>query len=559
MKTIVSILTALLIGMTIMVNAGNRSADESGKLTGSLKIISTPDLKDIAARWAGAFREIHPEADIQVILKDQFTPGLTSSGDVVQIVSGKDLSGASLNDWRVVIARDIVVPVISNNSPWSAELAKEGINKVMLASMLSGKPQERGATRENSGHMPVNLYLSNDVSIEKSLAPLLDQPVVESRLFHVMDPANLIAAVSRDPNGIGFIRFIDIVTPDKKQFTGDIHIVPFDKNGNGQLDYMEDIYDNPDNFLRGVWIGKYPKPLSGEIFAVMPGRPDGNLATAFMQWALSDGQDMLGNAGLCDLLSGEKQSRAGMMNAAAIEPVADSKAYTGLMWIAIMLVVMIVASWGFYRFYTRERKGAHVKGNAVFSNSGLNETSMDLPGGLMYDKTHTWAFMESNGLVKVGIDDFILHVAGIITRIEMKEPGETIKKGDTLCKIIQQGKQLQLYAPVSGVIKSRNPLLAGDASWLNRSPYNQGWIYEVEPANWIREIGFMQMAQRYREWIKSEFTRLRDFIASVTRMHPSGSPALILQDGGVIIDRLLETMEPEVWEDFQTNFLDTNR
>ncbi len=558
MKTTVSILTILLIGLTIMVNAGNRSADEPGALTGSLKIISTPELSVIATQWADEFRKIHREAEIQVIFRDHYTPEPVSSGDVVQIVTGNDLSGATGQDFRAVVARDIVVPVISNHSPWSAMLANRGINREAMAIVLSGESSEWGAILGTSGHIPVNLYLANDIHIETAVARFIGQKI-DTRLFKRMDPKEMITALSKDPNGIGFIRFVDIVSPDKKTFARDIHIVPFDRNGNGRLDYMENIYDDPDSFLRGVWIGKYPKSLSGEIFAVMPVRPGEGLPVAFMQWALSGGQDLLGNADLCDLLPGEKHTRINMVNAAAIEPVSATGTYKGLMWIAIILVVMIVTSWGLYRLYSRENRNAYVDGKGVLRTSNLDETGVDLPGGLMYDKSHTWAFMESSGLVRVGIDDFILHVTGTITRIEMKDPGETIKKGDTLCKISQHGKQLRLYAPVSGVIKARNPLLSGDASLINRFPYTQGWIYEVEPANWLREIGFMQMAMKYREWIRTEFARLRDFIASATRMHPAGSHAMVLQDGGTVVDHLLEGMDPEIWEDFQSNFLDTNR
>jgi len=46
--------------------------------------------------------------------------------------------------------------------------------------------------------------------------------------------------------------------------------------------------------------------------------------------------------------------------------------------------------------------------------TALNENSILAPGGLFYDKTHTWAFMEENGQVKIGINDFLQHVTGVI-------------------------------------------------------------------------------------------------------------------------------------------------
>jgi hypothetical protein len=42
----------------------------------------------------------------------------------------------------------------------------------------------------------------------------------------------------------------------------------------------------------------------------------------------------------------------------------------------------------------------------------------------------------------------------------------------------------------------------------------------------------------------------------------NGSPEyafITLQDGGEINDNVLENLPPEVWEDFQTNFIDTSK
>ena len=81
---------------------------------------------------------------------------------------------------------------------------------------------------------------------------------------------------------------------------------------------------------------------------------------------------------------------------------------------------------------------------------------MNIPKGIYFDKTHTWAFLEENGVVRVGIDDFLQHITGKITRIKMKDPGKKVKKGDQILSIVQNGKQLNLYAPVSGTIVEQN-------------------------------------------------------------------------------------------------------
>ena len=127
----------------------------------------------------------------------------------------------------------------------------------------------------------------------------------------------------------------------------------------------------------------------------------------------------------------------------------------------------------------------------------FDENSVIIPKGLYFDKTHTWSFMKKDGTVKIGIDDFLQHITGFITRIEMKNVGDKIKKGERLLTIIQKGKQLNIYSPVSGTIKTQNETLITNSSLLNSAPYENGWVYTIEPTNWLLEIQFLTMAEKY--------------------------------------------------------------
>jgi len=206
----------------------------------------------------------------------------------------------------------------------------------------------------------------------------------------------------------------------------------------------------------------------------------------------------------------------------------------------------------------KRRKEAAIKTAASNALPLFDESLLVVPGGLYFDKSHTWAHMEPNGKVKIGINDFLQHVTGSITRVIMKKSGEEIKKGELLFKLIQKGKQLNIYAPLSGVIKAQNVELVKNTSLLNSSPYGDGWIYLIEPENWINETKLMMMAEKAIEWMKNEFVRLKDFFAKTIQTRSSEFAFATLQDGGQLQDRILENMGPEIWEDFQTNFIDAN-
>jgi glycine cleavage system H lipoate-binding protein len=162
-------------------------------------------------------------------------------------------------------------------------------------------------------------------------------------------------------------------------------------------------------------------------------------------------------------------------------------------------------------------------------------------------------------MVKIGIDDFLQHVTGKITRIKMKNIGKKVKKGEQILSIIQNGKQLNLYSPVSGTIVEQNDALVANSASLNYSPYNEGWVYRIEPSNWSRESQLLFMADKQREFILKEFSRLKDFLMTAMRADKENYAQVILQDGGEIRDGVLSEMGPEIWDDFQTNFIDPSR
>ncbi len=206
--------------------------------------------------------------------------------------------------------------------------------------------------------------------------------------------------------------------------------------------------------------------------------------------------------------------------------------------------------------YARKKKRSRSKVMASVYSSQLNETPVSIPNGFYFDKSHTWAYMKENGIVKIGLDDFLLRITGPLTHIDMKKTGERIKKGFPAFSIIQNGKKLTINAPISGTVKFKNEDLLKDSSAVYSSPYKNGWIYKIEPSNWIRESKFLIMAEKYKEWLRNEFSRLKEFFAEYTKMKMP-EYAHILQDGGALKESILADMDPEVWEDFQTNFIDT--
>ncbi|MEZ5083624.1 MAG: hypothetical protein R2750_09260 [Bacteroidales bacterium] len=181
---------------------------------------------------------------------------------------------------------------------------------------------------------------------------------------------------------------------------------------------------------------------------------------------------------------------------------------------------------------------------------------LKIPQGLFYGRNHTWAYLTPSGSAKVGLDDFLLHVVGDFRIIQLKSPGETIKKGDLLAEINQDGKNLKIVSPLSGKIEKANLQLVESTEVLQNDPYNEGWIYHIRPSNWVGETKSYYLADNARAWIKEEINRFKDFLAVTLNKHSPDPTLVAFQEGGELRSHLLSELDMEIWEDFQKEFLD---
>jgi glycine cleavage system H lipoate-binding protein/ABC-type phosphate transport system substrate-binding protein len=561
-RTIYLLISLLVINCSNL--SGKGSLNEERPPTGdSIKLLSTPDLYNLSVKWADEYKRIYPETKIQVISVSgsRIAANLLEKGNF-GFVSNESYSGfESEKMWKAVIGRDVIVPVISSKNPFLEEIYQHGISTESFARLLNNKDSQNwGALLKNGQNSPVNYYFINEESVKSRLAGFLKTDAIMVKGNEVGSSEEMISAIQKDPYSIGFCKMVNILDNKNQTFLENIRLVPIDRNGNGLIDYNEKIFDDYNLFSRGVWIGKYPKSLIGNIYSVSANQPENDAEIAFLKWVITDGQQFLYSNGYSDLLISERQNTVDRLYNTKIYAGAamnDKSLFIKLLFVITTVILVGLILDGIARYKRRKKAAVQIDSN-VF-HSVFNENSLVVPAGLYFDKTHTWAFMEQNGSVKVGIDDFLQHITGNITRIKMKNKGEKVKKGEQILSIIQNGKQLNLYSPVSGIIIEHNKKLETNSSVLNSSPYNDGWVYKIEPTNWLRENQLLFMADKHRQFIKNEFTRLKEFLTVTLKSDTEKYPWLVLQDGGELRDGVLSDLGPEVWEDFQTNYIDPSR
>lgn len=555
--------SVLIIGLSLLFfcNTGICNAttdDQTGvqattSAENTLEITSSPELSNLATNWAAEYGRLNPGMKIVVNSDENQTIPSTNLRFITE-----ETDEAT---WKMAIGHDVIVPVFNAKNPMMNEIYRQGISAEEFAQLLSNPEKKNWKTMIDGGkNASINYYIIDNASVKANIANFSKTNSEALNGMMVANAAELISSIQKDIYAIGFCKLTDVLNATTNELTENIKLLPIDKNQNGRIDNFENIYTNLNTFTRGVWIGKYPHDLCGSIYAASSTKPTDKNTLAFLTWILADGQQFLNKNGYSDLASIEKQANIDDLSGTEVAVAqSNNKPLTAQTFLLILLAVVITASMiALMVRYFRNKKSLVSDEDFNFTPA-FDENSVLAPKGLYFDKTHTWAFMEKDGTVKVGIDDFLQHITGALTRIKMKEPGERVRKGEKILTIIRYGKQLDIYAPISGTIKEQNQKLLADSSIINNSPFAEGWVYVIEPTNWLREIQFLFMGENYREWLQDEFTRLKDFFAVSARSNTLVYQHIILQDGGELTDNILADLEPEVWEDFQTKFIDTSK
>ncbi len=534
------------------------SSNHPSSQKGSITVSCSPELYALASEWVSVYQGLNPEMKLNVINTTGNTGGLGNDENLSFVSNKSNAAITRETNWKIAVGRDVIVPVMNTGNPLLVEIVRHGVTREAFV-QLFGSPlkQNWGVVLQGKMNAPIHIFMVNDESVKSGVASYLKKNQLPLNGITFGNRDEVIAAIQKDPSAIGFCKMADLPGMGANGMIENIRLLPIDKNGNGSIDNMEDIYGDLNAFQRGIWIGKYPKSLYTNIYAVSKAQPTDAAELAFLSWVLTDGQKVMELKGYSELVDTESQSQLEKINVASLAELPQESSNSLINWILLTLAAGIALGLIINAIIHNYRKRSVLStGGSLVQIAGFDENTVLVPKGLYFDKTHTWTFMEKDGTATLGIDDFMQHITGPITRLEMKKPGEKIKRGDLLLSIIQAGKQLKLYAPVSGTITKQNEVLSRDSSSINSSPYGDGWVYVIEPSNWIKEIQLLDMAEKYKLWLNTEFSRVKDFVATTLRPNSLEYSHIVLQDGGLLKDGILSDFGPEVWEEFQSNFLD---
>ncbi len=122
------------------------------------------------------------------------------------------------------------------------------------------------------------------------------------------------------------------------------------------------------------------------------------------------------------------------------------------------------------------------------------ETS--IPAGYYYMLGHTWLHVEEENRVTVGVMPEFLKTVGIITHLELPRVGDVIMQGEVCGKVTDRDQFThRIWSPASGRVITVNSALLEDFSLLRRSPFDQGFLFRLEPTQLEEDLQGLLLAR----------------------------------------------------------------
>jgi len=118
---------------------------------------------------------------------------------------------------------------------------------------------------------------------------------------------------------------------------------------------------------------------------------------------------------------------------------------------------------------------------------------------LKYTETHEWVKLDGDK-AKVGITDHAQSELTDIVFVELPEIGKELNKGEELCVVESVKSVSEIYAPVSGKIINVNKKLEDEPEIINKNPYDDGWLVELEIKD-KSELDSLLDAEAYKKLI----------------------------------------------------------
>jgi len=260
----------------------------------------------IVSLWTEQYSQLHPDITFDVQgggAGKGMTDMLTGAADIAMLSRDARPEELEQGSFLLPVTIDAVVGTLNANNPYLAEIQARGITPAEAnAIWITGEITTWGQLLSTDAPETINVYTRSDSAGAAEMWALYSLGAAQEDLIGTAvnaDPG-LAEAVRQDPLGVGY----NNIGFSYDQATGTpldgLQIIPFDLNGNGQIDPEEDFYGTRDELTAAIAAEIYPYPPARALYLVTKGEPSPAIAD-FYRWILTEGQAFIADAGYVSL------------------------------------------------------------------------------------------------------------------------------------------------------------------------------------------------------------------------------------------------------------------
>lgn len=127
----------------------------------------------------------------------------------------------------------------------------------------------------------------------------------------------------------------------------------------------------------------------------------------------------------------------------------------------------------------------------------------DIPNELRYTASHEWLRLNDDGTVTVGITAHAQEALGDLVFVETPEVGTEFAAEEACCVVESVKAASDVYMPISGEVVDVNSALGDEPEIINSSPYDDGWIFRIQPVS-EEDLENLMDADSYAAHIEDE-------------------------------------------------------
>ncbi|MDQ3944626.1 MAG: glycine cleavage system protein H [Actinomycetota bacterium] len=130
--------------------------------------------------------------------------------------------------------------------------------------------------------------------------------------------------------------------------------------------------------------------------------------------------------------------------------------------------------------------------------------------------SHLWVQILEPGRVRVGVDPLGVETSGTIAQLAFASPGEVLRRGEPFGSLEAAKFVGPLLSPLSGTVTATNQAALADPRLVERDPFGEGWLVELEPSDPGGELPLLvEGEERLCPWFAAEVQdyRLKGLIA----------------------------------------------